>query len=165
MAVEDTVAIAECLSHLKIATSSSGDSSGSNDSTTPPLQSRPSINIPERLRTYQQIRQARAFTVQGRSRFMGEHYLLPDGPHQKMRDKMMLNYGWDMNRIDVEVEKKYRYERVDATPTSEATPQEWDDWIIGFDAVDYVSCVPLLRWLESCERRWSLTMVIGQKEA
>lgn len=74
---------------------------------------------------------------------MGERYLLPDGPHQQMRDEMMLNYGWNMNRIDVEVEKKYRYKWVDVTPTTGATPEEWDDWIIGFDGVDYVSCILL----------------------
>ena len=149
MAIEDAVAIAECLSYPEIATSSSGDSSDSTHSATSSQKSIPSIDIPERLRTYQQIRQARAFTVQARSRFMGQHYLLPDGPHQKMRDKMMLNYGWDMNRIDVEVEQKYRYEWVDVTPTTEATPEEWDDWIIAFDGVDYVSFIPFYDGLMS----------------
>ena len=149
MAVEDAVAIAECLSRPDIATSSSGDSSDSTDSTTPSLNLGSSIDIQERLRAYQQIRQARAFKVQARSRFMGELYLLQDGPHQKMRDEMMLNYGWDMNRIDVEVETKYRYEWVDVTPTTEATPKEWDDWIIGFDGVDYVSFTPFCNCLKS----------------
>ena len=73
---------------------------------------------------------------------MGDLYLLEDGPHQKARDDVMLNYAWDMNRTDVEVEKKYRYDWVDVTPTNETKPEEWEDWILGFDSVDYVSCFP-----------------------
>ena len=150
MAIEDAVALAECLSYPNTAATTSNSHSRSGSDSTPdspssssfstPPDGSSAINLPSRLRAYQQIRQPRAFAVQARSRFMGDRYLLPDGPLQEMRDKVLLGWNWDMDRVNVEADmQKYRYEWVDVTPTADSSAGEWDDWIVGFDSVDYVS--------------------------
>ena len=143
MAVEDAVALAECLSHSTGATGTSGSSStlpnGAKTSSSSASDCS-TADLPSRLRAYQQIRQPRAFAVQARSRFLGGMYILPDGPQQEMRDQMVVKFSWDVNRVDVTADmQKYRCEWVDVMPTAESTPEEWEDWTVAFDGVEYVS--------------------------
>ena len=66
---------------------------------------------------------------------MGELYILPDGPQQEMRDQMLKT-----SKLDTEPDpESQRFEWVDVMPTPETELGEWDDWIVGFDGVEYVS--------------------------
>jgi hypothetical protein len=80
MALEGAVALAECLSYCNTATPTSTSYARSSSDSTPDSTSSSSIatpdgsstiDIPSRLRAYQQIRQTRAFAAQAHSRFMG----------------------------------------------------------------------------------------------
>ena len=71
---------------------------------------------------------------------MGELYVLPDGPQQEMRDKMLSKYNWSADKEEVAPDpENHRFEWVDVMPTPETPLGEWEDWILGFDGVDYVS--------------------------
>ena len=126
MAVEDAVTLAECLVF------------------TPPAGAE-HISIADRLRTYQDIRHTRVYAVQKRSNDMGKMYSVPDGPMQQFRDAKLKMY-----LKDVQTQER-GMEWFQEPPAADASPAEWDPWMMLFDAANFVS--PPSSW--DITTRWS----------
>lgn len=118
MAVEDSVALAECLAF------------------TPPVATQ--ISLKDRLKAYEEVRYARAYALQKRSMDQGRMYSLEDGPKQQGRDKALRAYRDSVEKTQTEKPKR-EMEWFRDVPESDASFAEWDEWFLNFDAAQFVS--------------------------
>ncbi|OAL25850.1 hypothetical protein AYO20_10312 [Fonsecaea nubica] len=120
MAVEDAVALAECLSLLGSATSSSSTTDpNDNDTNEPGRKPKPSLSTAIGL--FESVRKPRAEAVQSASLHAGEILHLPPSTAQEKRDALLQADG----RTDSKDDRQYVYGIAD---------RETRDWCYGYDA-------------------------------
>ncbi|KAH0833563.1 hypothetical protein FOPE_03491 [Fonsecaea pedrosoi] len=120
MAVEDAVALSECLSLLGSATSSSSSNDPNDNGTNDPgPKPRPSLSTA--LGLFESVRKPRAEAVQSASLHAGEILHLPPSAAQEKRDALLQADG----RTDRKEDRQYVYGIAD---------RETRDWCYGYDA-------------------------------
>jgi salicylate hydroxylase len=110
MAMEDGVTLAECLERANTVS-----------------------DIPAVLRKYQEIRYLRCKLVQDWSASTARIATLPDGKEQEERDRRFKMYGGNIKQ------EPWDGVHIDEVPEEGIKSRNWLAWLVGHDAVAFVS--------------------------